>query len=859
MADDRVRVGAARGDAACPSCPVVPTALGPPLLRVPTLPPVPLRFKSRILDHLAHRNYLPVFVHEVARQLRVPEDAEEAFAEAIRQLSDEERVEVGKDEKLRLPRAPDELEAVIKITPRGFGFLKTDTPYREGDLFVPQGESKDAVSGDRVRVKVVRRGDRWARGTGAAPAGARDDVFARVVEVLARGQSRFAGELAQRGREWIVEPDGRAIRDPIVVRDPHAKNAKAGDKVIVEVIHWPAEGYLAEGVIVEVLGEAGRPDVETQATIATYMIREVFPEAALEQAREAAASFERATQRAAQSGAWDDREDLTGSFVFTIDPPDAKDFDDAISIRFDETDRTWELGIHIADVAHFVPQDEALDEEARARATSVYLPRHTVPMLPETLSNGVCSLQEGVARFTLSAFITLDERAKVLTQRLARTVIRSAKRLTYIEAQKLIDGKPDEARAHARTEPNYPEQLLEALRLSDRLSRAIRARRHADGMIHLDLPEVELVYDAEGHVVDAVPEDDSFTHTLIEMFMVEANEAVARTFAGLDTPLLRRIHPDPTFGDIEEVRQFARLAKWRLPDEPTRKDLQALLEATRSSPASRAIHFSVLRCMAKAVYSPALVGHYALASEHYAHFTSPIRRYPDLTVHRVVHSYLDMTDNGRDAGGGKRRRALARQLAEDGRVLDETRLIELGRHASDREVAAENAEKDLRTYLVLKLLHEKHLGDEFDGTVTGIMPNGTVFVSIDRYLVDGAIPSRDLKGGDGRVDRWTRDQRSGRLVASRSGASIGLGDRVKVRIATIDLRGRQLNLEVSKFGRPAIEVEGDLAQAGDGGGRRVGDALPFEPRPRDGRKGKTGRDRFGHKAGFKKGRRGRKG
>ena len=798
-------------------------------------------------------------MNEVARQLRVADLDEPAFGEAVRQLAAEGLLEIGKDEKLRLPRMPDEIEGVLKLTQRGFGFLKTAIDYREGDLFVPQGETKDAVNGDKVRVRVVRRGDRWNRGFGSTPTGARDDVFGRVVEVLARGQSRFAGELVQRGREWIVEPDGRAIRDPIVVRDPHAKNAKAGDKVVVDVITWPEEGYLAEGVIVEVLGEAGRPDVETQATIATYMIREVFPPEAVEQAREAAVGFEAAVRAAGERGEWTDREDLTGRFIFTIDPPDAKDFDDAISIERNETTGQYELGVHIADVAHFVTQDSALDEEARARATSVYLPRHTVPMLPETLSNGVCSLQEGVARFTLSAFITLDDDGKVLGQRLARSVIRSRKRLTYIEAQRLIEDRPDEARKHAKTEPEYTPGLLEALRRSERLAKAIARRRHAEGMIKLDLPVVELVYDKDGHVVDAVPEDSSYTHTLIEMFMVEANEAVARTFAGLDVPLLRRTHPDPTFGDIEEVRQFARLAKWRLPDEPTRKDLQALLEATRDSPAARAIHFSVLRCMAKAVYSPALVGHYALASEHYAHFTSPIRRYPDLLVHRVTHAYLDLTDNGRDAGGGKRRRALSRQLQDDPRVLDETKLIELGRHASDREVAAENAEKDLRTFLVLQLLHEKHLGDEFDGTVTGIMPNGTIFVSIDRYLVDGAVKSRDMKGGDGRTDRWTTDPRSGRLIASRSGASIGLGDRIRVRLSNIDLRGRQLDLEIVKFGRAAIEVQGELPSAGDSGARKLGESGYFEPRPRDGRTGKTGRDKFGHKPGFKQGRRGRKG
>ena len=224
-----------------------------------------LRFKSRILDHLAHRNYLPILTNEVARQLRVAEDDEAEFLDTVRELAESGLLEIGKDEKLRLPRMPEEIEGVIKLTPRGMGFLKTQVDYREGDLFIPQGETKDAVSGDRVRVKVVRRGDRWNRGFGATPTGARDDIFGRVLEVLSRGRSRFAGVLVKRGREWLVEPDGRAIRDPIVVRDPGAKNAKEGDKDVVDILLWPEEGALAEGVILEVLGETRVSSVEQAA------------------------------------------------------------------------------------------------------------------------------------------------------------------------------------------------------------------------------------------------------------------------------------------------------------------------------------------------------------------------------------------------------------------------------------------------------------------------------------------------------------------------------------------------------------------------------------------------------------------
>ena len=252
-----------------------------------------------------------MYANEILRQLRVSDLDEPAFDEAVTQLVADGKLEVGKDEKLRLPRLPDEVEGTIKLTPRGMGFLKTQISYREGDLFIPEGETKDAVSGDKVRVRVVRRGDRWNRGFGSTPTAARDDIFGRVLEVLERGQSRFAGVLVRRGSEWIVEPDGRTIRNPIVVRDPGAKNAKAGDKVVIDIITWPEGDYLAEGVILEVLGEAGRPDVETQATIATYMIREKFPDEALEQAREAAISFRGIAQTAETAGKWEDREDLT--------------------------------------------------------------------------------------------------------------------------------------------------------------------------------------------------------------------------------------------------------------------------------------------------------------------------------------------------------------------------------------------------------------------------------------------------------------------------------------------------------------------------------------------------------------------
>ena len=358
---------------------------------------------------------------------------------------------------------------------------------------------------------------------------------------------------------------------------------------------------------------------------------------------------------------------------------------------------------------------------------------------------------------------------RILSESVAQTLIKSAKRLTYLEAQALIDGDLREARKHAKTEPKYTDQLIKTLRQMDGLAKQIRARRRKQGMIHLDLPEVNLIFDDAGHVIDAEPEDTSFTHTLIEMFMVEANEVLARLFRDMDVPLLQgRVHPEPPPGDVQDLRQTAKVAGYSIPKSPTRQELQALLDATAGSSAPRG---RPLRGASHAhqgrVFPRASSATSALASEAYAHFTSPIRRYPDLTVHRALAAYLSKTDNGRKPPKSEKdRKRLGRTLMEMGLgaagVLDQDELVEIGSNSSRTENRAEEAERSLRQFLVLQLM-STHLGESFPALVTGVTGAG-VFVQIEKYLAEGMIkdhrPSR--RRGAGSVD-----QRSGKCSSTK--------------------------------------------------------------------------------------------
>lgn len=783
------------------------------------------RFEKRLFSHIQHEAYVPSKPDTLIHDLGIEDDERDEFRTMVADLVNRGMLVATPGGHVQLPSIEHKLEsnpsgtvqAIFRKIMKGGGFAQPLEPVRERSIYIDESDAKDALSGDTVAIKVWRDRGRESRTGMASFAG-------EIVEVVKRKRTTFSGEIIKKGTQWLVYPDGKEITQPIIVRDAEAKNVRDGLKVVIDLVVFPEMGMLPEGVITKVLGEAGRPDVETQATIAAYNLPGEFPEECNQQAREVTGEYDQqiadyqAKGIAALTNKWGSRADLTNDFIITIDPPDAKDYDDAISIRRSESiPGGWDLAVHIADVAHYIPPKSDIDLEARDRANSVYLPRLVIPMIPELLSNGICSLQEGVYRFCKSAFMTYDADGKCRSEGVANTLIKSAKRLTYLEAQALIDGNLEEARKHAKTPPKYTDQLLETLADMNRCAKAIQGRRKRDGMISLELPDANLIFDEQGRVVDAEPEDDAFTHTLIEMFMVEANEVVARLFERYQVPLLRRVHPEPTPGNVEDMRKTAMVAGFRIPKSPTREELQTLLDGTRGTPAARAVHMAVLRTLTKAEYSPLLIGHFALASKAYAHFTSPIRRYADLTVHRCIAEYLRRTDNNtKRPKSEEERKQLGRALRDSPMCETHEALVEVGKHATMRESAAAEAEESLKKFLVLQLLADR-LGETYPGVVTGVNNRG-VFVQIDKFLIDGFIKKEDLPGDvtrDNRAPMWRIDQRSGALVDAQSGRSFNSGDAVVVKIAAVDLPRRALDLVLDD---PASRAAGKKKIVKDPGG-----------------------------------------
>jgi len=734
-------------------------------------------FKQQILKFLSRREQLPVKKAVLADLLNVRERDMAAYESAVADLAKQGKIDLGRGNQIDLPDMRSVVIGTFRANPKGFGFVIPTDLNAHGDLFIGPSDCDDAMSGDTVAARPMRDGYRKGekRYTGV------------IVEIIKRGNTKLVGNLGKAGSQWVVQPDGKAFIHPIAVDDVTAKGAKIDDKVCVEIIRYPMETSLARGVITEVLGRAGAYDTEIEAIKIQYSLAGEFSEECLQQARDAAGKFE--------SIDISKRDDITADVLVTIDPPDAKDFDDAISLR-KNSDGNWVLGVHIADVSTFVEMDSPLDVEAQERGNSVYLPGKVIPMLPEILSNGICSLQPDQKRFAKSAYITYDKRGKVLGRSFANSLIKSRARLTYTQADEIIKGKAE----------GIAGEVVALLKDMDDLARAIEKRRTKNGMLHLDLPETEIVLDENGKVIDAHPAEDSYPHTIIEMFMVEANEAVASLMDRFNIPFIRRIHPEPDSSKMKELGGFVKVCGIKLPRQLDRAAIQDLLKSVKGTGSSYAINLHILRSLQKAEYAPLHIGHFALASVHYAHFTSPIRRYADLLLHRLLDCYLEHKLN----------------MIGLEEVLPEVTLVEIGNHISLTEQNATSAEREFKNVLVLELFSER-IGEEIDCVVSGITGFG-IFLQCIKYGVEGLIELADLG-----LDEWKFDKRKHAVIGLHSGKSVHLGNEMKVRILSVNIPARKLSLGLSK---PLVSTREEYGKSGKGSGKGRGKNKGFRRKKR---------------------------
>src|SRR6266853_3514252 len=714
------------------------------------------KIREQVLAVLDRKGYRPLNRIDIARELGLTGTQRNALRKSLREL--ERAGEIARIRKNRyvLPAEADLVAGKLSIHQAGYGFLTPETPGQP-DIFIAAENIGTAMHGDRVVARISRDSpdDRIK--------GRREG---RVIRILERAHDTIVGTLQRSPNFYYVVPDDPRFVHDVYVRPVAAvydrrgrvtpkedrrsqTAATVGDKVVVRLDAWESRHVNPEGEIIEVLGPASAPGIDMLSIIRKFHLRAEFPKDVLEQA-------ERISEQV-DARQLEEREDLRKEFIVTIDPDDARDFDDAIQVEKNKSG--WQLGVHIADVAAYVEPGSALDREARRRGNSVYLPDRVIPMLPERLSNGVCSLKPEVDRLTHSAFIQFDKRGVAKSARFARTVIRSAHRLTYKEAYAILTSSPR-------------DRLGERLHLAWELAALLRRKRFEHGGLDLDFPEVKVCVDTQGKPVRLERVENDESHQLIEEFMLAANEAVARELKKRAIPTIYRVHENPDPEKLAEYREFALSFNYKVGDLTHRAELQRLLAEIRGKPEEQALKVGLLKSLKRARYDPLPLGHYGSAKTSYLHFTSPIRRYSDLIVHRAL---------GRDSAA---RRSYQMGMAE---------ITSIAEHISTTERNAADAEIDATQMKKLEFFQQQLAGRKpqiFRATVVDIRNYG-LMVELPDALVTGLIHVSSLTD-----DFYVFEPARRQLIGRRSRQRFSIGDGLSVFVARVDVFKRQVDFAI---------------------------------------------------------------
>ena len=632
-------------------------------------------------------------------------------------------------------------------------------------IFVAERNSMWALTGDRVRFACMARRKNHIK-------------EAQVIAILERAKDTFVGRLSFDHDLCTLISPANVLANSIIIPRRKLKGGKDGDNAVVRIVEWPDQDHRNMiGEVVDVLGQTGDNDVEMNTILAQYGLPYKYPKNVEDAANKITGEITEQDYK--------EREDFRQVFTCTIDPKDAKDFDDALSIQKLENGN-WQVGVHIADVSHYVTEGSIIDKEAVKRATSVYLVDRTIPMLPERLCNFICSLRPDEEKLAYSVIFELDNNAEVKNYRIVHTVIKSDRRYKYEEVQELleangvVDGTGEPAPAETKEHPYQGENALQLITL-DRLAKKLRAARFKNGAVKFDREELHFDIDEKGKPVSCYYKRSKDANKLVEEFMLLANRTVAESIGKAKKgkkpkTLPYRIHDNPDPQKLETLREFVVKFGYKMKTEGTKgataRSLNKLMADCEGKPENNLIQMVALRAMMKAKYSVHNIGHFGLAFEYYTHFTSPIRRYPDTMVHRLLTKY-----------------------AEGGRSANEKHYEELCEHCSEMEQIAQNAERDSIKYKMVEFMGDK-LGEEFDAHISGITSYG-IYATIDENHCEGMIPMRDIAD-----DYYDFDEKNFCLIGRRHHNKYSLGDAIRIKVAQANLEKKQLDFTLAGDSAP---------------------------------------------------------
>ncbi len=703
--------------------------------------------KKVIMDLVSAEFYVPMKEKELAVMLQVSKEDRGELNRILNELLSEGKLSLTKKGKFIKAKYSDkELVGTFISHPKGFGFVEIEG--RDEDLYIPENFVNGAFHKDTVRVSLLS-------GYSAGQNGRRQE--AQVIEILARGMKQIVGIYDKSNKNYgFVMPDNTKVGEDIFVPVERSKGAVSGHKVVCEITDYGKNNRKPEGKITEILGHVNDPGVDIMSIVKGYELPTEFSEKIMHQVERVANEVSEADMAG--------RRDLRAVQMVTIDGEDAKDLDDAVSLTRDGA--LYQLGVHIADVTNYVQENSALDWEARERGTSVYLVDRVIPMLPHKLSNGICSLNAGENRLALSCLMTIDQKGEVVSHEIVESVIRVDRRMSYTSVKKILDDKDEE------TCREY-EELVPMFELMRELAGILREKRKKRGSIDFDFPESKIILDGQGHPVEIKPYERNVATKIIEDFMLIANETVAEHFHWMELPFVYRTHDNPDPEKISKLGTFIRNFGYSIKsrqEEIHPKELQKLLAKIEDTPEEALISRLTLRSMKQAKYTIDCTGHFGLACQYYCHFTSPIRRYPDLQIHRIIKEQI-------------RGRLNEKRIEHYSEILPE-----VAKHSSEMERRADEAERETDKLKKVEFM-EQHIGEIYEGVISSITTWG-VYVELPN-TIEGMIHVSMLPG-----DYFYYDNETYEMVGQATDIRYKLGQKILVRVNATDRILRTIDFDI---------------------------------------------------------------